>query len=69
VNVDLIKSAFAVMVTGRLHHHPACRNTTRALLELGDMLGDGILDLLSRVHVLKLDLRRRLHVWFPIGEC
>jgi hypothetical protein len=61
-DVDLVKPAGAVMLTGAFQHHPACGYTAPALLELRHMLRDGIFDLRSSGHALKFDFRRRLHV-------
>jgi len=61
-NVDLVKPAGAVMLTRAFQQHPACGYAAPALLELRDMLRDGIFDLRSSGHALKFDFRRRLHV-------
>ena len=43
-DIDLIESACAVMTAGGFQHHPASRNATKPLFEVGHMLGNGSLD-------------------------
>lgn len=63
-NVDLIKSALAMVLTRPLHHDPTRRYAPPALLKLVDVLGDGILNLRRARSALKIDLRRDLHLVF-----
>jgi hypothetical protein len=49
VNVDVIKSADVVPLTGAFHHHPAGGYAAPALLEFGNMSPNGILDVLRRI--------------------
>jgi hypothetical protein len=60
-NMDLVKSAFAVMPPRPLQHDSARGYATPPLLEFGHMFLDGILDSRGCGHALKFDFRRRLH--------
>jgi len=61
-NVHLIKTAFAVMLTGRLYHDPASSYSTKAFVKLRYMRSYHFLDLRRPPHTLKLDFRRRFHL-------
>jgi hypothetical protein len=67
-DVDLVKPAGAVMLTGAFQHHPACSYTAPALLELRHVLRDGIFDYRSSGDALKFEFRRRLHVLLPFAK-
>jgi hypothetical protein len=54
------------MTAGRFQHHPACSHATEPLLKVGDVLGEGGLDLWPCFHALIFDLDWRLHGVTPI---
>jgi hypothetical protein len=66
MDVDLIQSALAVMLTGRFEHDPARCYAAPELFELRHVRRDGVFDVRGPGHALKLDFRRRLHLLLPL---
>src|SRR5271155_4632102 len=57
-NVHLVKSAVLMVSARRAQCDPAARHPAISLLELGDMLCNGILDLRRTRQALKIDFER-----------
>jgi hypothetical protein len=65
-DIDLVETTFAVMTAGTFQHHSASRHATKTLLELSDVLGNRSLDVRLRIHALKINFDRRLHILTPM---
>ena len=61
MNIDLEKSARAMMASGSFHHHAGGRNPVGAALKPGNMTCDGLPHGFERLHSLKIDFHGCLH--------
>jgi hypothetical protein len=66
-NVNFVKSAFAVMLTGPFQHDPTCCYATPTLFELRHVGRNGVFDIRCSRHALKFDFGGCLH--FPTPAC
>src|SRR5262245_35939783 len=61
-DIDLIKPTLAMVLAGRLEHYSAGRHARIPLLEPAHVTNNLVAQRLTRIHALKFDLNRRLHL-------